>query len=470
MKKLLNVIRGEVDVARTGSAFLMLVLWVTITFGAIQTANAQQKPDWLKNHPANPLFYVGIDGVSKSAEPDYQATALKIALNNLISQIEVNVSGSTKSLIEETNGDHEEFFSTMVETQAQKTIEDYEVVDVWENKDEYWIYLRLSKQLYKTRLQEKIALASKQALTAYIEGRNSYQKGEFATALSMFVTGLGDVAPYIDRLGDVQHEGKAINLFAELRSSIQLALDELSISPLPGPEEVRIGGPAETPFPVQVKTKKSGMLVEGLPFQFTFIRGEGELVNPVYSDEQGIANGQLSKLISREKMQIISAGIALSDFLTEEQDNEFIKRILNSLNSPSQRFVFKANGVPAFLEYEETFLGNETISNYLQPVFKNHFTEAGYTFIDEMSNAELYIEMNTKTRQGSENYGIYSAFLDYRIQITSLLTGEEIAMFSQTDIKGLSDSYEKAAAKAFESGIDSLQNNIMPRLISEIQR
>ena len=50
------------------------------------------------------------------------------------------------------------------------------------------------------------------------------------------------------------------------------------------------------------------------------------------------------------------------------------------------------------------------------------------------------------------------------------MTGEEVASYSVTDIKGMSDSYEKAGAKAFETGVSQLEDEIIPKIIAQIQQ
>jgi hypothetical protein len=463
-------IRGKVRKLKSNQRSLFVVLWVTITFGSFQTINAQQKPDWLLNYPADPLYYYGVGGINKAKnDTEFQSKAREIALGELISQIEVNVASTTNTSEMEVNGEYENSFSQLIQLQAQKTIEDFEVVDSWQNEEEFWIMIRLSKQKYQQRLQEKMDLAQSQALTALRDGDSAFEAGNFGTALSSYTRALGDISPYIDRLPEITYGDKTATLFSVLRSNVQQVINQLQVSSTDGPEEVRIGKSGEQPFLLTVENQE-GAPVAGIPFQFQFSRGEGDLDQFSVTGQNGEARSLLSKLVADDKLQIISATLHLNSFLPEEVRNEFMNNLFGSFNALSARYVIKAQGIPVYLEYAEQFLGEEKTTNYIQPVLKQFFNQENYVFTDAMNAAELYIELETSAREGSETYGIYSAFVDYKITVTSLLSGEEVATYSVADVKGISDSYEKAAAKAYEVGVDSLKANIITKLISQIEK
>ena len=128
---------------------LCIVLWVTITGWISPTVNAQEKPIWLNEYPADPRYYIGIGSASKADDPAYQQSARESALAELISQIEVNVSSVSELLEQEQNGNYENVFSAFTQTQARKTIEDFEIVDSFDDGSEFWMYIRLSKSDYE---------------------------------------------------------------------------------------------------------------------------------------------------------------------------------------------------------------------------------------------------------------------------------------------------------------------------------
>jgi hypothetical protein len=448
---------------------LCFVLWVTITGWIAPTVNAQEKPSWLNEYPADPRYYIGVGSALKSDDASYQQAARESALAELISQIEVNVSTTMEFLEQEQDESYENFFSAFTQTQARKTIEDYEIVDSYDDGSEFWMYIRLSKSDYERRLQEKMSIAKRSATTALKDGSQAFASGDYELALSSFTNGLADIAPYIDRPMEVNYEGQNIDLFAELRSNLRDVVALYRIVDSGGPTAGQVGKSGESPFKLRLEYKDSGNPVEGVPIGFRFIRGSGDFSSAVLTNSEDEVSVELNKITAPDAMQIITGGIAFSAF-SDDESSSFLTSVFDGVNAPNARFVLRVSGVPIYLEYNETFLGQNETSNYLQPVIKEQLNEAGYSFIEDLASAELYIEVDAETRQGSETYGIYSAFVSYRVTVTNMLTGREEATYSDTDIKGLSDNYEKAAAKAFEAAIMKLESEILPNLIDQIQK
>jgi len=448
---------------------LCIVLWVTITGWIAPTANAQEKPDWLNEYPADPRYYIGVGSALKSDGGTYQQIARENALAELISQIEVNVSSTMELLEQEQSGNYENFFSAFTQTQARKTIEDYEIEDAYDDGEEYWMYIRLAKRDYERRLQEKMRIAKSKATTALIDGRDALANGEIEQALSSFANGLTDIAPYIDRPMNTEINGETVDLFAELRTAVREVVAKYRITESNGPSTGQVGKAGESPFSLRLEYKESGAPVEGVPIGFRFLRGGGDFSPPVLSNSNGEVTSELRKITAPDAMQIVTGGIAFSAY-SDDESTEFLTQLFDGVNAPNARYVLRVSGVPIYLEYSESFLGRNETSNYLQPVIKELMNEAGYTFISELADAELYLTVDADTRQGSETYGIFSAFISYRITVTNMITGQEEATYSATDIKGLSDSYKKAAAKAFEAALEQLQSDILPNLIKQIQK
>ena len=53
-----------------------------------------QRPAWVSSRPVSSAYYVGV-GMAPRSRPDHQETAKKNALNDLASEISVNVEGNS---------------------------------------------------------------------------------------------------------------------------------------------------------------------------------------------------------------------------------------------------------------------------------------------------------------------------------------------------------------------------------------
>src|SRR5258708_18589169 len=92
---------------------------------------------------------MGIGHAIKDGQNNYIQEAKKSALEDLVSEIKVNIS-STSVLNQLDNGkEFQEKYEQMIKTTATDDIEEFEQVDVWQDIKNYWVYYRLSKQRYK---------------------------------------------------------------------------------------------------------------------------------------------------------------------------------------------------------------------------------------------------------------------------------------------------------------------------------
>jgi len=106
------------------------------------------RPAWLSAKPAEDIYYVGIGHSIKDGTNNYIQSAKKSALEDLISEIKVNVSSSSVLTSIDVNKEFSEKYEQIINTTVADELEEYEQVDSWEDERNYWLYYRLSKQRY----------------------------------------------------------------------------------------------------------------------------------------------------------------------------------------------------------------------------------------------------------------------------------------------------------------------------------
>ena len=118
-------------------------------------------PTWVKEYPVSDSHYIGIGIADRSTHPqDYIQVAQQNALQNLSSQIKVSISSQSVFLQMDREYGYEEDYKSNIEVKANEILEGYELVGTFTQQNEYWVYYRLSKQLYQetrtARIQEAI--------------------------------------------------------------------------------------------------------------------------------------------------------------------------------------------------------------------------------------------------------------------------------------------------------------------------
>ena len=118
-------------------------------------------PSWVKSTPVNIDYYVGVYSIQKTSS-DYREKAKRGALENLASEISVNISAESVLKTLETGGDFNQEYEQNIRIKSSEEIEGYELVGVWEDENEYWVCYRLSKlkyaQIKKDRIEKALTL------------------------------------------------------------------------------------------------------------------------------------------------------------------------------------------------------------------------------------------------------------------------------------------------------------------------
>jgi len=130
------------------------LLFVCLIF--ISSINAKE-PDWKIKKPLVNNYFIGIAGIEKAKfGTDYKSLAKNLALNDLSSEITVSINAEVSNKIKEINNNVEQEFTSYVKANTKADLEDYELVDSWENENEYWVFYRLSKEVYFSKRARKI--------------------------------------------------------------------------------------------------------------------------------------------------------------------------------------------------------------------------------------------------------------------------------------------------------------------------
>lgn len=189
----------------------------------------ESKPAWLSAKPSQPGYYTGIGHSTKTGTNNYVQEAKKTALEDLVSEIKVNVSSSLVLSTFEDNNEFREQYEQIIKTTAADEIEEFEQAGAWEDDNNYWVYYRLSIQRYKQIKEEQRRNAVILA-TDYLEkAQKSDAEGERIQALGFYFQALRSVEKYLGEAIAVTVNGKDILLVNEIFASIQGLLDKIQL-------------------------------------------------------------------------------------------------------------------------------------------------------------------------------------------------------------------------------------------------
>ncbi len=435
---------------------IFLFIFLMICFSVF----AAKKPDWVNKRPIDNNSYIGIGVAEKDTETsEYIQKAKDRALREIASEITVTISGATLNQILEKAGVVKEEFASQIQSSTQAQLEGYELVDTWEDKDQYWVYYTLSKEKYAQLRKAKIDKAISLSLDFYAKAEQKRMGNQITEALQLYVQAFNPIEPYLTEPLETIYNEQNIYLLNTIHASLQQVLSTISLKPVEPEIDATIGRGLDDP--ILFKSLYLQAPIANLPLFFSFIKGEGELIDSDKTGINSIAPCRISNILSADKMQVIKAQLAVDKLISQDEVNPIIQDIIKSLTIPSANVILNVSGPQVFIESAELNFGNPLEVNYIEPKLKEKLSGYGYSFVDMKSDADYVIMIDAQSRKGSTVYQMCSAFVDVTVSVMDMSTYEEIYKNTFSNVKGINTDMDKAGLAAFDNAAKQISSEII---------
>ncbi len=426
------------------------------------------KPAWLSAKPSQPGYYTGIGHSTKTGNNNYVQEAKKSALEDLVSEIKVNVSSSSVLSTFEDNNEFREQYEQIIKTTAADEIEEFEQAGAWEDATNYWVYYRLSIQRYREIKEEQKRNAVILA-TDYLEkAQRADVEGERLQALGFYFQSFRSMEKYLGEAIAVTVNGKDILLVNEIYASIQTLLDKIKLKVEPAEIMInrRLNVNAQT---VNAKAiyKDVNKPAALLPLIASFEKGKGDVFPDYKTNEEGLAKILINKITSRELEQTVVVKLNI-DAISGSGNSLVYSLISKRLQVPTSQVVLKVQRPIAYMTSDEKSLGlnknNFQISNRL----KNLLANSGFEFTTKREEADLWFDVLADSEKGSISGSIYITYLTGVIKVTALREGKEIYATTLDRVKGYGLDYDKSSQDAYNKALEMLEKERLSELLNNV--
>jgi hypothetical protein len=445
-----------------------LLLTVLVACSPKVQQPVESKPAWLSAKPSQPGYYTGIGHSTKTGANNYVQEAKKTALEDLVSEIKVNVSSSSVLSTFEDNNEFREQYEQIIKTTAADEIEEFEQAGAWEDDSNYWVYYRLSIQRYKQIKEEQRRNAVILA-TDYLEkAQQSDAEGERIQALGFYFQALRSVEKYLGEAIAVTVNGKDILLVNEIFASIQGLLDKIQLKIEPSEilinRRLNLNAQTVTTKALYKDINKPAVL---LPLTSAFAKGAGDVFPDYKTNEDGSAKILINKITSRELEQTVGVRVNI-DAISGQGTSPVYSLVSKRLQVPTTQIVLKVQRPVVFMTADEKSLGmnknNFQISNRL----KNLLANSGFEFTTKREEADLWFDVLADSEKGSISGSIYVTYLTGVIKVTALREGKEIYATTLDRVKGYGLDYDKSSQDAYSKALDVLEKERMGELLNNV--
>jgi len=453
----------------------LIIIIALIVFGCSPTATktAQKsdpklKPAWLSAKPVQPSYFVGIGHGTKDGSNNYIQSAKSSALEDLVSEIKVNISSTSVLSQLDANKEFQERYEQIIQTTAADEIEEFEQVEAWEDERNYWVYYRLSKQRYKEIKDQKKRNAVSLGLDFFTKAKQAERNSEPVLALGFYYQGFRSVEKYLDEPIRLDFEGREILLTNEIIASMQLLLDKMDISL--DPKEIVLNRRlAQSELAVIAKAidKSSQKVIPGLPLSASFEKGSGDVFPTYKTDETGRTKILLTKISSRDIEQTVAVKVDVMSF-AGQGSSEIYPLIAKKMVVPKATLLMRVQRPIMYISSVEKSLGLDKSNQQLTNKIKNYLSNSGFEFTDDKSAAELVLDVNANSEKGAVSGSIYITYVTAVIRVATMKDNKEIYATTLDRVKGFSLDYERSSQEAYNKSIETLEKEKLPELLNTI--
>ncbi|MCE2994108.1 MAG: ARPP-1 family domain-containing protein [Cyclobacteriaceae bacterium] len=374
-----------------------------------------QTPDWVNNKPNDAGFYVGIGSASKKLN-DYAGIAKKSALQDLVSDIKINISSTSILNQIDKNYQFKEEYESNIKTTAAAEIQDFERVAAYEDAANYWVYYRLSKATFHAQKQKSLADTKNMAFQFFEKAVRAEQNQSFATAIDFYFRTLLTLKDYWGDNIEVTYQGKPFFLAIESYARLQQMLDLINIKPAANFIRLSSTGNSRMVFTTTNSTQplpKIPLLLQASPTR---------LASSSYISDN---NGEITALFSPEvwsnatrEAEVI---LDLKSFSKASSEDRFYDYLIRSLRVPKAKIAVEVSTTGRVQPTGDFF---PFFSGLVAADFS---TPEKYTF-KNLRLIPIRMKENFKETVGNMGYylSLHQAMLNNKIAISESGTGGSV--------------------------------------------
>ena len=433
-----------------------------LLFCLLGNLEAQECPDWVKQRPVSSMHYIGIGCVSKS-EKDYMQKAKQQALNDLISEIKVNVASTSLLHTLEENDRVWSEYEESIRVEARESVENFKMRGSWQSDTEYWVYYELNKFDYEEMVERRREKAVREGFDYWWQGESSRNRGDLTIALACYLKGLEAIRPALNEDLICSVEGKDMDVGHELYNSLLNLFRGITIRTTPGTVEGRAFQGVDAP--VSVYVEREGVPLRNVALSCQFVSGDGVLSKELVTDESGNADLYIRNITSKEPGQEIAIVLNESLFASLEKSvyKGMLKSVLEIMPQGRVNVSVKNMSVKAFLEVKD---GADQV---LKRVVSSLLTNSYFDLVESPSQADVLVLVKTEFRKGEEipgeMYNLTAYYTTVNIDIVNNRSNADILHYGIDEMRSLAP-----AKNSLTAARNAAMTNVSKRLRQELER
>lgn len=444
---------------------VLIMLMVTACGGPkkLESTAAKPMPEWVNNRPLNNAYYIGIGSASKKSEPlEYAAVAKKNAMNDLASEIRVTIKSESFLNTMQVNNYVQEEFNSTISSIANEDLEGFEIVDVWENGNDYWVFYRLSKSTHEHIKSEKKRKAMQSAHDFLLKAQDARSTGNLASAYDLYMHGLFELKEYWNDV-NLWDDGTYLDntLYKEMRemvSEVKFTSKE---------NEIHLNPTNHYKAELTVTAFIGSNPASNMPISVSFDNGKFRNVQFLSTDQQGNVAIRVMDANLKNAANVLTIQVDLDKLRPKDLDRKLVDGLMESVSANRKSIPIRATLPVVAFKVTEKNLGQAMPTQRLADPLRTVFSDQGFIFTEKSNQADYVISIDANTREGGTANGFHVAYLDINWSL-STKSGSVLLQNSESNIKGLQLNFEAAGIEAYKKGSRQMEKEVSEKILEAI--
>ncbi len=430
---------------------------------------SETRPHWVQGKPSSSVYFYGIGLAQKTPENyEYLEVARKNALNDLASEIQVNVSSnSILYTLERDYKFHSEFIETITTT-TSLDLEGYEMTDSWESENQYWVFYRLNRADYYAKKEAEKQAVLKNAADFFTSGLKAWKNQQVLSAFDLQLRALSVMKPYWAESNEYDIDGQNLLLDNVILQQIQNMANQMRLQAAPKKVTLHLGNRFKTVCEITAVDLQSSNGLIGLPLRYRFRSADGIQRGSLNTDIDGKISIGIENPDLQNDLQELEVFAELDKLFDPRALDADMRQLISGLPSPEIRIPIELRRPVFYLQSSEQNLHYRENLSYLRDYLSTELIKRGLPVTQNKSKADIIVQISGRTRDGGESNGFAIAFLDMQIKFMHPNGKNVFYEQSFNDVKGVSGTAERAGLKAFENGTNKIDRTFMEKSLKAI--
>ena len=437
---------------------IWFILGIILYYGC--TTSPKAEPDWVSKQPDLQGYWYGVGTVAKPLPSSYRELARTNALEEIASQISVQISSSMINVVTELNYNLSTYTESIKESRLSQVLPSVEYIESYETENRFYFLARLSQKEYYDSIEESRRNAITTAI-GYLEKADS----EFGA--SSF-TNLGnawlEVKEFLDKPIEVEYprgSSKNKNLYSLIKLKFADYIQRIELTPSVNVLNVKIFTDKDQSFTVTCTDKNTGNIIQNIPLIAT-LNFEDQNMKSV-TDNQGTVEFHMDRITAKSGNQTYNINMDLGSLINESV------LALAPLNYPGTQVNLSIKGPGIYVEAKEQIFGEKLTNPVVSSAVKEFcVSEFSAVFVPK-NEADFIITLNVDTAGQPDQpneYGLYVAYANASLKFVNSKTGDEVYSKSITNVKGADfSSLQNAGERSIDKLAERLREKVLPEII-----